>query len=152
MPEAWRIVRAKYADTAFTGEGAAKFGGRWNSRGTWIVYTSSTLSLAALETLVHINPAVQLSYVALKLEFDDKLVEHLKPKDLPVDWRLEPPGRATQLLGDEWAKNLRSAILKVPSVLVSSESNLLLNPGHPDFKKIRTTKPEPFAFDPRLLT
>lgn len=151
MAVAWRIVRTKYADSAFTGEGAAKFGGRWNSRGTRLIYTSSTLSLAALETLVHINPMVELKYVAIRLEFDDKLAEHLKPKDLPGYWKAEPPGRESQLLGDAWAKSLRSAVLQVPSILVSSETNYLLNPIHSDFKKIKFAKPEPFAFDPRLL-
>ncbi|MDB6015650.1 MAG: hypothetical protein JWR19_139, partial [Pedosphaera sp.] len=67
MPTAWRIVRAKLAPTAFSGEGAALFGGRWNSRGVRLVYTSSTKSLAALETLLHLNPPIPLKYVLIRL-------------------------------------------------------------------------------------
>ncbi len=151
MPTAWRIVRTKYADSAFTGEGAAKFGGRWNSRGTWVVYTSTTLSLAALEILVHLNPMPELAFVAFPLDIDQAFIETLNPKHLPKDWKSEPPGQSTQLIGSEWAGQNRTAVLEVPSVLVSSESTYLLNPAHPDFRKIRIGKPEPFAFDPRLL-
>ena len=77
MPEAWRIVKAKHAATAFSGEGAAKTGGRWNSRGVPVVYASSTKSLAALETLVHLNPPVPFKYVAFRLQFDAALVENV---------------------------------------------------------------------------
>jgi RES domain-containing protein len=77
MPEAWRIVKEKHVGAAFSGEGAAKTGGRWNSRGVPVVYTSSTKSLAALETLVHLNPPVLFKYVAFRLEFDDALVEQV---------------------------------------------------------------------------
>src|SRR5258705_349554 len=74
MPEAWRIVKAKHAATAFSGEGAARTGGRWNSRGVPVVYTSSTKSLAALESLVHLNPPVLFKYVAIRIQFDDALI------------------------------------------------------------------------------
>jgi RES domain-containing protein len=152
MLEAWRMVKAKHAATAFSGEGAAKTGGRWNSRGVAVVYTSATRSLAALETLVHLNPLVMFDYRLIRLEFDEGLVERLTPAVLPADWKMEPPPPSTRRLGDEWARALRSAILAVPSVIIPDETNYLLNPAHPDFKRVAIGKPAPFRSDPRLLT
>jgi RES domain-containing protein len=148
---AWRIVKAKQADTAFDGEGAWLFGGRWNSRGTRMIYTSATLSLAALKNLVHLTPPVFFKYAAIPVEFDEALIETLPASALPVDWTAEPPSPSTQLIGDRWVKEARSAVLKIPSVIIHSEPNYLLNPAHRTFKKIRLGKAIPFAFDPRLL-
>ena len=150
MAEAWRILKEKHAATAFTGEGAAKSGGRWNSRGVFLVYTSGTKSLAMLENLVHLNPPMRSTYVAIPLKFDDGLIETFPVKALPADWRTEPPPPSTKVIGDHWVKSARSAVLALPSV-ITGEMNYLLNPAHPDFKKIRPGKPEPFAFDPRLF-
>lgn len=151
MPEAWRILKEKRAVTAFTEEGAAKSGGRWNSRGVSVVYTSSTKSLATLESLVHLNPPVTFTYVAFPVKFADSLVEVFPLKNLPADWRTEPPPPSTKAIGDNWVKSARSAVLALPSV-ITGETNYLLNPAHPDFKQITIGKAEPFVFDPRLLT
>lgn len=151
MTRAWRIVREDHRSAAFDGEGAWLFGGRWNSRGTRIVYTSITLSLAALETLVHLNPPVAFKYVAIPIEFDEALVETVAARDLPADWNEEPPPPSTAEIGDRWVRESRSAVLKLPSVIISAELNYLLNPGHSDFKRIRIGKPMPFSFDPRLI-
>jgi RES domain-containing protein len=152
MPEAWRIVKAKHAAGAFSGKGAADHGGRWNSRGAPVVYTSGAKSLAALESLVHLNPPVHFKYVAIRAKFDEALVEIFPVKALPPDWRSEPPPPSTKAIGDAWTRSARSAMLALPSVIISGEPNYLLNPAHPDFKKISVGKPEPFAFDPRLLS
>jgi RES domain-containing protein len=151
MPEAWRIVRAKHAATAFTGEGAARNGGRWNSRGVRVVYTSSTKSLAALETLVHLNPPMPFKYAAIRITFENAIVEAVSAKVLPPGWQAEPPPLASKRFGDAWVREARSAALELPSVLISGEPNYLLNPAHPDFKKISLGLPEPFIFDARLL-
>jgi RES domain-containing protein len=151
MPEAWRIVKEKHAATAFSGEGAAKTGGRWNSRGVPVVYTSSTESLAALETLVHLNPPVPFKYVAFRLQFDNALIENVPLNRLPAEWRVEPPPPSTKAIGDAWMREVRSAVLALPSVIIPGEPNYLLNPAHPAFKKISIGKSERFAFDPRLL-
>jgi RES domain-containing protein len=151
MPEAWRIIKEKHAATAFSGEGAAKTGGRWNSRGVPVVYTSSTKSLAALESLVHLNPPVFFKYVAIRIKFDDALIEIVPPKTLPADWWVEPPPPSSKAVGDTWVRKARSAVLRLPSVIIPGEPNYLLNPAHPDFKKISIGKPERFAFDPRLF-
>jgi len=146
---AWRIVKAKHAATAFSGEGARLYGGRWNSPGVSLVYTSGTKALAALESLVHLNPPVIFKYAAIPIEFDAALVE--KVTALPADWNDMPAPPSTRAIGDLWAKQARSAVLELPSVIIPGESNFLLNPTHPDFKKIVIGKPEPFSFDPRLL-
>lgn len=149
MRQAWRIVKAKHAATAFSGEGAAATGGRWNSRGIPVVYASSTQALAVLESLVHLNPPVPFRYASFRIEFDDALVAN--PGLLPEDWALEPPGPASKSIGDAWVRASRSAVLAVPSAIVPMESNYLLNPAHPDFPKILIGPSLPFAFDPRLL-
>jgi len=144
------MVKEKHVATAFSGEGAAKTGGRWNSRGVAVVYTSATCSLAALETLVHLNPQVSFKYRIIRIEFDQGLVERLTSPALPADWKLEPPPLSTRQRGDEWARALRSAILAVPSVIIPGEANYLLNPAHPDFRRIAIGQPADFAFDARL--
>lgn len=149
MPQAWRLVKEHYASSAFSGEGAEKGGGRWNSRGLRAVYLSQSLSLAALETLVHLNPRLSFRYVFFTAKFPDSLVEAVAV--LPPGWDVEPPGPPSQRLGDQWLREQRSAVLQVPSAIVPSELNYVLNPSHPDFGKIRISKPNPFAFDPRLL-
>lgn len=148
---AWRIVKAKYAASAFTGEGAAKVGGRWNSRGNPVVDTSGSLSLAALELLVHLNPPVHFRWVSIPCEFDSKWVESLPLETLPKGWRRHPAPRAARTIGDAWLAESRSVVLAVPSVIVPGEWNYLLNPAHPDFRRIDRGDPESFALDPRLL-
>lgn len=150
MPTAWRIVRRARAAEAFSGEGARLFGGRWNSPGTALIYTSETLSLAALETLVHINPRLPIDHVCFEITFDSSLVESLV--DVPAGWNRHPPPPVVQRIGNLWASERRSAILSVPSVLVPSERNFLLNPLHRDFGRIRRGPMHPFPFDPRLTS
>lgn len=116
-----------------------------------VVYTSSTKSLAALEILVHLNPPVRFKYVAMRVKFDAALMETVPPKTLPVDWQSEPPPPSSQAVGDAWVRQARSAAM-LPSVIISGEPNYLLNPAHPDFRSISIGRPEPFAFDVRLLT
>jgi RES domain-containing protein len=116
-----------------------------------MVYTSATLSLAALETLVHLNPPVAFKYVAIPIEFDEALVETVAAMDLPADWNEEPPPPSTAEIGDRWVRESRSAVLKLPSVIISAELNYLLNPAHSDFKRIHIGTPMPFSFDPRLI-
>ena len=152
MPCAWRIVRAERAKSAFTGEGARIYGGRWNSRGTAVIYVSEHESLAALELLVHLTPLIPDGrYLSFRLEWENKLTGHLSVKNLPAHWNVEPPGLQTMQIGDEWVHMGKSVALAVPSVLSASELNFLLNPRHPDFKKIKISDPIEYRFDSRLL-
>src|SRR3712207_468033 len=152
MATGWRFVKSRYASTAFDGEGARLYGGRWNSPGTRMVYTSSTISLAVLEVLVHLQEASILSsYSLISTGFDDALVERLDRSLLPDGWRSYPAPSELQRIGDEWVRRQRSAMLEVPSVIVERESNYLLNPTHPDFSSVVIGEPEPFTFGERLL-
>ena len=143
MGQAWRIVKAKYAATAFSGEGAARTGGRWNSRGMRVIYASSTRALAALETLVHLNPPMKLRYVIIPIKFTAGLVEKLPRAALPRNWRAEPPPASTQALGDKWLRESRSVLLAVPSVIMPDELNYLINPAHAAFRKLMIGTPTP---------
>jgi RES domain-containing protein len=152
MPSAWRIVRAARVNSAFTGEGGRLYGGRWNSRGTAVVYVSEHESLAALELLVHTIPLSPIErYLSFRLEWQDKLTEYFPLKNLPLHWNTEPPASETMQIGDEWIRRGRSVALAVPSVLSTSEMNFLLNPRHPDFKKVKISQPIEYRFDLRLL-
>jgi RES domain-containing protein len=152
MPRAWRIVRAARVKSAFTGEGARVYGGRWNSRGTAVVYVSEHESLAALELFVHLTPVFPNDrYLSFRLEWEDKLTEYFPVKSLPANWNAEPPTVQTMQIGDEWIRGGKSVALTVPSVLSTSEVNFLLNPKHPDFKKIKISQPVGYRFDSRLL-
>jgi RES domain-containing protein len=152
MLSGWRIVRAARANSAFTGEGARIYGGRWNSPGTAIVYVSQHESLAALELFVHLTPlSPDGRYVSFRLDWEDKLTEHFPVKNLPPRWNAEPPDFQTMQIGDKWVRTGKSVALAVPSVLSTSEVNFLLNPNHPDFKKIKISKPIEYRFDSRLL-
>ena len=151
MAEAWRIIKARRAETAFSGEGAALAGGRWNSKGVKTFYASATRSLAVLENLVHINPPVLFKYVCFRMEFEDSLAEKIVASRLPKDWDSHPPPPSTQRIGDDWVRSERSAVLAVPSAIIPKELNFLFNASHPDFKKITIGKPASFAFDSRLF-
>ena len=152
MRFAWRIVRAARANTAFTGEGARIYGGRWNSPGTAVIYVSEHESLAALELLVHLTPlSPHGRYLSFRLEWEDKLTERFPVKNLPAHWNADPPDFQTMRIGDEWVRAGKSIALGVPSVLSASEMNFLLNPRHPNFKKIKISQPVEYRFDSRLL-
>jgi RES domain-containing protein len=147
----WRLTKTKYSASAWDGEGAAAVGGRWNSVGTPVVYTSATLSLALVETLVHLPSGVLPAYTAIPIELPESLVTILESSALPPNWKDEPPPAATQALGDAWAYRKESVALKVPSVVVPEEFNYMLNPNHAEFARATIGTPRPFPFDPRLV-
>ena len=152
MPSAWRIVRAAHGNSAFSGDGARIYGGRWNSPGTAVIYVSEHESLAALELFVHLTPlSPDDRYRSFRLEWEDKLTEYFLVKNLPVKWNAEPPTIQTMQIGDDWVQAGKSVALGVPSVLSRSEMNFLLNPKHVDFKKIKISRPVDYRFDSRLL-
>jgi len=152
MLTAYRIFKTKFSKTWFDGEGAFLFGGRWNSCGTRVRYTAGSLSLAALEMLVHLNSAELLSsYSYAKLEFEEKDV--LPVEDLvklPKNWSASPPSIAIQRIGDEWAASLQSLVLRVPTSVVPGEFNYLINIAHPRFAYIQRSRPSTFPLDKRL--
>jgi RES domain-containing protein len=146
---AWRITKRKHAKTAFSGSGARKYGGRWNSPGTAVVYTAQTQSLAVLEMLVHLDgPELLQRYVLIGVEIEERLVREIEL--LPSNWRADPAPVGMRKIGDEWVESGTSPVLRVPSRLIPGESNFLLNPAHPDFGKLVISEPIMFDFDQRL--
>ncbi|MGH2372057.1 MAG: RES family NAD+ phosphorylase [bacterium] len=153
MPAAWRLLKTKHVASAWDGEGARTNGGRWNSPGVGVVYTSESLSLALVEVLVHLQESAVLpAYSAIRVEIDDPLITSIELSDLPPNWRDFPAPPETRAIGDRWVSERRSVVLRVPSAVVPSESNYVLNPGHADFGLLRISPSVPFPFDPRLAS
>ena len=149
--QGWRLSDARYAATIWSGIGARTYGGRWNSPGVAVVYTSASRSLAALEQLVHlIPPRVLTGYVLASIIVEDWQIERVDPPSLPVGWDAPVAGSATAVAGDAWVAAGRTLALAVPSVVMPGESNCLINPAHADFASAAKTAPVPFAHDPRL--
>lgn len=135
-----------------TGTGAALFGGRWNPVGTPVIYASANPSLAVLEVLVHFS-RLPRGFVLTEIEVPTEVeIEAVDAAQLPADWDSLAPTSATQRFGSSWVNEARSAVLAVPSSIVPMDRNLIINPGHADFRKIRFLQPIPFRFDPRLKT
>jgi RES domain-containing protein len=152
MLRAFRIVKARHAARAFDGEGARRHGGRWTSPGVAAVYLAESAALAVLEVLVHLESSALLpSYVLIEARFPERKVESLDPRRLPAGWSDSPPPLALRALGDAWLREGRSALLRVPSAVVPSEWNYLLNPAHPGFGAVRIGSARAFILDPRLL-
>lgn len=152
LVKAWRLVKTRFVQHAFDGEGARLYGGRWNSPGLPVVYTSATASLAVLELFANVQRSELLtSYSLLSCSFDDALISQARAAELPLHWRQSPGPAELQALGDEWLESSRSAVLQVPSSIIDHESNYLLNPLHRDFGRIKSSRPVPFTFDLRLV-
>jgi RES domain-containing protein len=150
---AWRLCASHRLPLAFSGEGAARRAGRWNSPGVRVIYCAESRSLAALEVLVHVtDPALlgAIEWVCLPAVFPASLLE--TPTRFPDSWRTFPHPPQTQEFGAAWARELRSAALRVPSAVVPGEFNYLLNPLHADFKRVKIGKAESFSFDARLAS
>ena len=152
MITAWRLVKPRHAADAFDGEGARLHGGRWNSPGTRVAYASDSIALAALEVLAHLqSTSVLQAYSLASLRFPAESVEVLETTALPSRWRRFPSPPENQAIGDRWAAEGRSLVLRVPSAIIPAAGNFLINPSHPEFKKVVVGRPERFAFDARLV-
>lgn len=140
--KAWRLARKVHADLG--GEGARLTGGRWNSPGQPAVYMASEASLALLEVRVHLDLPLELlpdDYVYMEIELGDLAVE---------DAALPPSEEECRDIGDQWLASFRTALLRVPSIIVPFSSNLILNPKHPDAGRAKLAQLHDCLFDPRL--
>ena len=147
----WRISARRY--WKFDGAGAKTAGGRWNSPGYAVVYTSATASLAVLEFFVHLNrnrAVKDLVLTSADIPHDIR-IERVEVSNLPAEWRESPTPEYLHSIGNEWITKHLTAVLAVPSAVIPQENNYLLNPAHPDFKHIRINRPSPFSFDPRII-
>ncbi|MEO5914006.1 MAG: RES family NAD+ phosphorylase [Luteolibacter sp.] len=152
MTRAFRLCKTKFLTSAFSGEGARLNGGRWNSPGLGVVYASSSLSLATLEVLVHLEDpeAFARLFSWIPLEIPDGQIEEIDDAQLPNAWCADETNISSRHLGDTWLRSMRSAVLAVPSVITPGERNFLLNPAHSGFSEIQIGAALPFQPDPRL--
>jgi RES domain-containing protein len=138
---------------AFSGEGTRLVGSRWTERGAPSVYTSQSIALAALETLVHLEIKHLPAYVVIPVDIPKDLkIEVVDSSALPRNWTQTPSPMSLQRIGTEWLRSQKSVVLQVPSAVVPDEFNYILNPIHPDFGNIEIGKLRPFRFDRRLVS
>ncbi len=153
---AWRIATdtPAYQADDLSGEGAKQTGGRWNEAGIAIVYASETRALACLETIVHLNAGgLPLNRYLVEITIPDDVWRRARVEtapSLPVGWDAQPAGQVSLRLGRDWARSRACAILVVPSAIVPEESNILINPVHPDTARITARKHRRWLYDPRL--
>jgi RES domain-containing protein len=149
---AWRITTIPDPTRAFSGHGARTYGGRWNSKGTRVIYTADYPAAAILEQLVQISSVAALpTYFLFRVSFPERLVSVVDPTTLPGTWREPARHAAVQAIGDAWVTARTSFALQVPSAVAPHHVNYLLNPLHPEFSTLTISAPERFALDPRLL-
>jgi RES domain-containing protein len=152
----WRIATdtKTYEADDLSGAGVKITGGRWNAAGDALVYTSETQALACLETVVHLNAGgLPLNRYLVAVTIPDAVWGSARTEtsgSLPIGWDADPSGRASIQFGSAWIRSGASALLRVPSVIVPDEYNVLINPLHPDSRAISARKIRRFLYDPRL--
>lgn len=150
--ELFRLSQLKHGKT-LSGKGASISGGRWNSPGVEVIYTAANRSLAMAEVAVHLSIAtLPDGYMMMTIQMPDNIsISEIDAIELPTDWNQFPPLKATQLIGDRFIQEGKTCLLKVPSAVTSGDFNYLINPTHPEFKKIKISGYDPFPFDRRLF-
>jgi len=158
MPSAWRIATdtPAYEADDLTGAGAKATGGRWNEKGMPVVYCAENISLAAMETLVHLGAGgLPLNRYLVRVDIPDDVwaaAELLDAATAPVGWDALPAGRASIAYGTAWLASNRSACLIAPSVITPEERNVLINPVHADSVRIVASKVRKWLYDSRLVS
>jgi RES domain-containing protein len=148
---AYRLTPKAHQATAFTGEGARLAGGRFNHKGTRVVYCSESRALAALEMFVNLDPGFAPSdLVFIAVDVPDALITTLDIAKLPAGWRDYPAPDAVKDMGTAWVTAATSAALLVPSAVMPEEKSLLLSPEHPDLRRVKIGKPSKFTFGRRM--
>lgn len=148
----FRLSKSKYSKD-LSGKGAEISGGRWNSKGVALLYTSQSRALCTTEIAVHTPLGnIPINYEIISIEIPDKIkIKELDIRLLPLDWKSFPHPHSTQEIGDNFVKNKKFLVLKTPSVVVQGEFNYLINPNHKDFIKLKIKLIEPFEFNERLF-
>jgi len=145
-------MRSRFAQDPYGGAGAALGGGRWNSRGLYVAYAAWSRSLAMLELLVHVTrDQAPDDLVFVGAEIADDAIEDLDVASLPQGWRRTPPPVELRAVGDAWIRQTRALALRVPSAIIPQEHNVLINPEHPQFRKMTIDVLEAAFVDPRLI-
>lgn len=148
----WRITRKPFLTQVLAGLGAKKYGGRWNSKGMAVVYTSESLELAVLEALVHVDiDLLPKDLYQISFELEDSLVAPT-PASLPAGWDSTPPYcPKVQNVGDAWVRSGSSVGLRIPASVLPSRSNILLNPAHADFHRLSEVERGPLPWPARVI-
>lgn len=148
----YRLCRKAYAND-LSGRGAELNGGRWNGKGTAMIYTSASRALCMVEIMVHIPAGITpKDFYLVSITIPDTVpIITIAPKNLPENWNKNPIPSSTQKIGNAFIAGQEALILKVPSAVVKGEWNYLINPLHKDFKRVKITATEPFGFDGRLF-
>lgn len=150
--QVFRIVDSRYKDD-LSGKGAGLYGGRWNRKDEYVLYTTGSVSLSCLELLVNVDLSFRTpNYVLLTIYVPDE-VNHrsLGMDELPYNWRSRDQYPITKTLGSNWYKELHEGILEVPSAVIPQERNYVINVNHPISQELKIISAEPFIFDNRLL-
>ena len=151
----YRLTKAKYQETAFSGLGAMRSAGRWHQAGVPVVYASDTPAGALLEVIAHTEASSLLSHAYALFTLSIKRKRHLlmlEPAVWPADWRALAWPASTQRIGTRWYQDQDSVVLQVPSAIVPQQHNYLINPQHPHFEELQISLPTPFEIDPRLAS
>ena len=146
----YRIANCQYIDD-LSGRGAAMYGGRWNSKEVYMLYTAESPALALLETVVHVARIPEKGYCMIELEIPGNSMQAINADQLPADWFSNPAPDHLKTIGDHFIAAHKHLVLSVPSAIMPEEHNLLINPRHADFKKIKITRSRSVAIDGRLL-
>lgn len=145
----YRITNKKYAKD-ISGTGAAIFGGRWNKKGTPVLYTGESKEIALLETIVHTPPMLVPDLDILTFEIPDNSITEIKVENLPKNWIDYPAPSILAKIGEDWVKKEETIALKVPSCIIHSACNYILNCRHPNYNKVKIIEHKNFHFDSRL--
>ena len=134
-----------------SGNGAAIYGGRWNKKGSPVLYTGETKEIALLETIVHTPPTIIPALEILTIEIPDDSIEILSINDLPDNWTNYPAPEILAEIAENWIESKKSIALKVPSCIIHTSHNYILNCRHPDYSKVKIIEQKGFHFDTRLI-
>jgi RES domain-containing protein len=146
----YRISKCEFIND-LSGTGSSMYGGRWNSKGIYILYTAESPSLALLETVVHITTIAAATYCMICINLPDAPIEILTTADLPMGWEENPPAENLKGIGDDFIERGKSMAIKLPSAVMAEEHNILINPLHPQFKNHQVIYVKPLPLDPRLI-
>jgi RES domain-containing protein len=148
----YRISSSKYIED-LSGAGAKQYGGRWNNKRTAVVYLAETRAMAVMEVLVHLSPEqVDRPFVLATFDVPDDKIYDISIFDLPEDWRDPQTGDELKKIGDKFVRDGIYLLMKVPSIILEEEFNFIINPNHPDSKKIKLVNRRDFVFDKRFKT
>lgn len=146
----YRISKCEFISD-LQGTGAAMYPGRWHSKGTYVLYTAATPSLAMLESVVHISNIAVASYCMICFSVPEDKIQSITAPELPANWFVNPPPDALKQVGDTFIKENKFLALQLPSAIMPEENNFLLNPYHSDFKKVSVVYNRNVPIDERFF-